>query len=171
MVLFLYTCVSYTHYNKIDFIWDDVQVGISNKMPTVSANRSSTEKKTLQDILQDNIDSTRKQLTTERQRTFKHLFRSLDVLIWNGYDIPSVNELIDKYIETRSMEQIPQITCELGEFLKEEKKTLNDKLQIIHNADKIFKHAKKNSDLVVRRSKRIRHLTSLKSSIKNNELI
>jgi short-subunit dehydrogenase involved in D-alanine esterification of teichoic acids len=54
-------------------------------MPTVSANRSSTEKKTLQDILQDNIDSTRKQQRTEIVRTVKHLNRSLDVLVNNGY--------------------------------------------------------------------------------------
>ena len=152
---------------------DYVQVGISNKMPTVSANRSPREKEFLEDTVNADIKFTRKQLRTEQQRTVTHLNRSLDILEVNGYD-HSVTEILEKYDRTVDVcvwEHIPEITRELGEFLKEEKETLIEKLRIIHNADKSFKHAKKNRDLVVRRSQRIRDLKSLRTSIKRNELI
>ena len=162
----------YLIHTTIKLIWDCVPVDISNKMPTVSANRSSTEKNTLQDILYDNIEYTRKQQRTEIVRTVNHLNRSLDVLANNGYGDYVQDFCGEIEVEnTEDWEKLKKAILELDRILKAEKQTLNDKLQIIHNADKIFKHAKKNSDLVVRRSKRIRHLTSLKSSIKNNELI
>ena len=172
MVLFLYTFVSYTHYNKIDLNWEYVQVGISNKMPTVSANRSPLEQKVLEDTVNANIESSRKQQRSEIVRTVNHLNRSLDVLANNGYEEYVQDFCGEIEVEnTEDWEKLKKAILELDRILKAEKQTLNDKLQIIHNADKIFKHVKKNRDLVVRRSKRIRHLTSLKRSIKNNELI
>jgi hypothetical protein len=140
-------------------------------MPAVSVDRLLLEKKILGETFIAEIKSTRNQLRTGQQRTVTHINRSLDVLQENGYHGP-VRELFNQYDGTVSnWEEIKTIIRELGEFIKEEKQTLNDKLRVLHNANKIFKHAEKNSDLVLRRSQRIRDLISLRTSIKRNELI
>lgn len=145
-------------------------------MPAVSADRSLLEKKILGDVFTKNINDERKQMKNNKRLATEHLGRSLTVLANNGHSgfvtgLLGKHDKHDRPLDRNDWQQTKTITDELGEYLKEEKQTLNDKLRVLHNANKIFKHAEKNSDLVLRRSQRIRDLISLRTSIKRNELI